>query len=114
MTGRNGQELLSSWVPADLADRFKAWARGREGGTSAELRRMVTEAVDGVAPSPPPGSSGYRVTVRLKFASWVLATRRFTAVRSPTSAGVTCRASRWPSVSTAICTLAPRLRLAPS
>ncbi len=66
MTGRNGQELLSAWVPADVADRFKAWARGREGGTSAELRRMVTEAVDGVAPSPPPGSSGYRVTVRLK------------------------------------------------
>ena len=34
--------------------------------------------------------------------------------RSCSSAGVTCRASKWPSVSTAICTLTPFLRLAPS
>lgn len=66
MTGRNGQELLGTWVLTDVAARFKAWARGREGGASAELRRMVTEAVDDCDPPLPPGSSGYRVTVRLK------------------------------------------------
>lgn len=66
MTGRNGQELLSTWVPADLAARFKAWARGKEGGASAGLRSLVAQATDGILPSPPSGSSGYRVTVRLK------------------------------------------------
>ena len=36
------------------------------------------------------------------------------SARSSTLAGVTCRASRWPRVSTAIGSLEPRLRLAPS
>lgn len=71
MAGRNGQELLSTWVPADLAIRFKAWARGRAGGASAELRRMVTEVVDDCGPAPPSGSTGQQVSVRLKDAERV-------------------------------------------
>lgn len=66
MAGRNGQELLGTWVPAGLAARFKAQARGVEGGASAALRRLVSEVVDGQQPKSPPGSAGYRVTVRLK------------------------------------------------
>ena len=32
MSGRNGQELLSMWVPAELAEAFKAQARTTDGG----------------------------------------------------------------------------------
>ena len=66
MAGRNGQELVSTWVPADLAGRFKAWARGTEGGASAALRRLIAEAIDGKPPASPPGASGHQVLVRLK------------------------------------------------
>lgn len=67
MVGRNGQELLSTWVPVELAKAFKSVARGSQGGTSAALRRLVTEAVTDRPPAPPAGSgTGYQVGVRLK------------------------------------------------
>ena len=66
MPGRNGQELLGTWVPAEVATKFKALARATQGGASAELRRLVTEAVDGQACPPPAGAAGHKVMVRLK------------------------------------------------
>jgi len=66
MVGRSGQHMLGTYVPVDLATRFRAWARGTEGGASAALRRLISEAVDGKAPAPPPGASGHQVLVRLK------------------------------------------------
>lgn len=67
MAGRNGQELLSAWVPSDLAEAFRGWARAQAGGASAALRGLVAHAVTGEAPAAPPGpGAGYRVTVRLQ------------------------------------------------
>lgn len=67
MAGRNGQELLSAWVPSDLAAAFRGWARAQAGGASAALRGLVAQAVTGEAPVAPPGpGAGYRVTVRLQ------------------------------------------------
>jgi hypothetical protein len=73
MGGRNGQELLSTWVPNELAEAFKAQARGTEGGASAALRRLVSEAVDGKPPPAPRGSgAGEQVGVRFKAAERAL------------------------------------------
>lgn len=67
MAGRNGQELLSAWVPSELAEGFRTWARARHGGASAALRGLVSEAVEGHAPEAPGGTgAGYRITVRLR------------------------------------------------
>lgn len=67
MSGRNGQELLSTWVPADLAEAFKAQARQSDGGTSAALRWLIAEAVTGDRPSAPRGAGrGVQVGVRFK------------------------------------------------
>ena len=67
MAGRNGQELLSAWVPSELAAAFRAWARAQDGGASAALRGLVAQAVTGEAPAAPPGpGAGYRLTVRLQ------------------------------------------------
>jgi len=67
MAGRNGQELLSAWVPSELAAAFRAWARAQAGGASAALRGLVAQAVTGEAPAAPPGpGAGYRLTVRLQ------------------------------------------------
>ena len=66
MASRNGQELLSAWVPSGVAARFKGWARSTDGGASAALRRLVHAAADGQEPADPLGSAGHRVTVRLK------------------------------------------------
>lgn len=67
MVGRNGQELLSAWVPSELAAAFRAWARAQDGGASAALRGLVAQAVTGEAPAAPPGpGAGYRLTVRLQ------------------------------------------------
>ncbi|HYD70756.1 plasmid mobilization protein [Azospirillum sp.] len=67
MAARNGQELLSVWVPAELAAVFKAQARVTEGGTSAALRRLVCEAVRGCPPAAPRGAgAGAQVGVRFK------------------------------------------------
>lgn len=67
MAGRNGQELLSTWVPAELAQAFKAQARGTDGGASAGLRRLVVEAVEGQPPAAPAGAGlGQQLGVRMK------------------------------------------------
>ena len=66
MAGRNGQEMVGTYVPAELAARFRAWARSTEGGASAALRRLISGAVEGREPDPPPGASGHQVLVRLK------------------------------------------------
>ncbi len=66
MGGRNGQELLSAWVPEDLAARFKLWARTTDGGASAALRRLILQVVDGTEPGLPMGASGRQIGVRLK------------------------------------------------
>lgn len=66
MAGRNGQEMVGTYVSSDLADRFRTWARTTDGGASAALRRLISEAVEGQAPKPPPGASGRQVLVRLK------------------------------------------------
>ncbi len=67
MAGRNGQELLSAWVPSELAEAFRGWARAQAGGASAALRGLVAQAVTGEAPAAPPGpGAGYRLTVRLQ------------------------------------------------
>lgn len=65
MAGRNGQELLGTWVPSDVAQRFKSYARSTEGGVSAELRRLVVRAAQGT-PAAPVGAAGHKVMVRLK------------------------------------------------
>ena len=66
MTGRNGQALLSTWVPAELASAFKAYARTIDGGTAAALRRLVTGAVGNTAPVQPGVGRGAQVSVRFK------------------------------------------------
>lgn len=66
MAGRNGQELLGTWVPSDIAARFKAHARTTEGGVSAELRRLVMQAAEGKAPPQLAGAAGHKVMVRLR------------------------------------------------
>ena len=66
MAGRNGRELLGTWVPTDVAARFKAHARTTEGGVSAELRRLVVQAAEGKAIPPPVGAAGHKVMVRLR------------------------------------------------
>jgi hypothetical protein len=66
MAERNGQVLLSTWVSTELAARFRGWARGREGGVSASLRRLISDAAGDEAPPPPPGASGRQIMVRLK------------------------------------------------
>ena len=58
--------LISTHVDRGLADRFKAWARATDGSVSAALRRILLDVVDGQEPQAPLGTSGYRVSVRLK------------------------------------------------
>lgn len=67
MAARNGQELLTVWVPAEVAAAFKAHMRITDGGTSAALRRLIIQALDGTAPAAPRGSgTGHQVGVRFK------------------------------------------------
>jgi hypothetical protein len=66
MGGRNGQELLSTWVPAELAAAFKAQARRTDGGTAGALRRMVAQAVGQEPPGPRGVGRGEQISVRLK------------------------------------------------
>lgn len=41
-----GHKMVGTYVPAELAERFEAWARP-DGGKAAALRRLIAEAVDG-------------------------------------------------------------------
>ena len=67
MAGRNGQELLSAWVPSELAASFRASARAERGGASAALRSLIVQATTGQPQDAPAGSgTGYRLTVRLR------------------------------------------------
>lgn len=67
MPRRPDQTTLSTHIDRELAARFQAWARGTEGGTSAALRRIVSEAVSGETPAPPSGAGGgQQVGVRFK------------------------------------------------
>lgn len=67
MAGRNGQELLTTWVPSGVAAAFRDLARSTEGGVSALLRRLVTEKAMGAPPPEPNGAGqGGLVMVRLK------------------------------------------------
>ncbi|HYH36766.1 MAG TPA: hypothetical protein VD860_00975 [Azospirillum sp.] len=67
MATRNGQELLTVWVSADVAAAFKAHTRITDGGASGALRRLVIQAVDGQTPSAPKGAgAGRQVGVRFK------------------------------------------------
>ncbi|WP_198355819.1 plasmid mobilization protein [Granulibacter bethesdensis] len=43
-----GQKMVGTYVPAELAERFEAWARP-DGGKAAALRRLIVEAVNGEA-----------------------------------------------------------------
>lgn len=72
MAGRNGQRLLSTWVPEATAAAFHAQAR-TEGGASALLRRLVAETVDpGLhgasldAIAPVGSGRGEQIGIRLK------------------------------------------------
>ena len=59
--------MVGAYVDAELAERFASWARTTDGGSSAALRRLMTEAVDGQAPTAPAGvGTGEQVGVRFK------------------------------------------------
>lgn len=61
------KKMLGTYVDAKLAERFQAWARQTDGGASAALRRLVSEALDGKPPAPPAGAgTGKQVGIRLK------------------------------------------------
>lgn len=66
MQASPGQKMVGAYVEAGLADKFKAWARGTEGGASTALRRLSLQAVDGVEPPLPLGATGRKIGVRLK------------------------------------------------
>lgn len=67
MAGRNGHMMIGTYVPLELAAKFKAWARTTSGGASAELRNLITNAMEGrSSTSPPGGAAGHQVMVRLK------------------------------------------------
>ena len=66
MSGRDGQGLLSTWVPAELVKALKAQARTTDGGASAALRRLVAQAI-GQAPAALHGAGrGEQVSMRFK------------------------------------------------
>ena len=71
--GRNGQVLVSTWVPAEVAERFRTWTRQRAGGASLALRELIVRAMEegGETPSGSPTADpgpalGYRVGIRLR------------------------------------------------
>lgn len=67
MAPRNGKELLSAWVEASVAQRFKAVARASDGSVSQSLARMVGEAIgDPDAVSPSGVGQSEKLTVRFR------------------------------------------------
>lgn len=67
MADRSGQKMVGAYVDAALAERFASWARQTEGGASAAIRRMITEAIEGKPPAAPKGAgASSQVSVRLK------------------------------------------------
>lgn len=66
MEASSEQVLLGAHVPADVADRFRALARARDGSTAAALRRLILEAV-GEEPMAPTGTgTGTQIGIRLR------------------------------------------------
>lgn len=66
MEASSVQVLLGAHVPADVADRFRALARERDGSTAAALRRLILEAV-GEEPMAPTGTgTGTQIGIRLR------------------------------------------------
>ncbi|MDD1453324.1 plasmid mobilization relaxosome protein MobC [Sphingomonas sp. H160509] len=67
MAKREDQTTVSTHIDKALAERFAAMARQSDGGTSAALRRIITEAVEGKPPVAPRGAgAGLQIGVRLK------------------------------------------------
>jgi hypothetical protein len=67
MAKRVDQTTVSTHIDKGLAERFAAMARESDGGTSAALRRIITEAVEGKPPAAPRGvGAGLQIGVRLK------------------------------------------------
>ena len=67
MPAKPGQRMVGGYVDAALAERFHAWARRTDGGTSAALRRLILQAMDGQTPAAPRGAgTGRQVGVRFK------------------------------------------------
>lgn len=59
--------MVGTYVPLELAAKFKVWARTTQGGASAELRNLITNAMEGRSAMPPSGgAAGHQVMVRLK------------------------------------------------
>jgi hypothetical protein len=65
VTVRNGKENLQAWVNQDIAARFRTLARREEGGVSAYLARMVTEAVGEVHATTHLAGMGEQIHFRL-------------------------------------------------
>lgn len=61
-----GQKMVGAYVETGLAERFKIWARGTDGGASAALRRLIIQAVDDTDPASPLGAAARQIGVRLK------------------------------------------------
>ena len=67
MPAKPGQKLIGCYADEALAERFNAWARQTDGGMSAALRRLISEALDGKDPPGPCGvGRGKQVSVRFK------------------------------------------------
>jgi hypothetical protein len=67
MPAKPEQKLIGGYVDETLAARFNAWARQTDGGASAAVRRLVSEALDGTDPPSPRGvDRGKQVSVRFK------------------------------------------------
>jgi len=67
MGKRDDQTTVSTHIDKGIAERFAAMARQSDGGTSAALRRIIIEAVEGKPPTAPKGAgASSQVSVRLK------------------------------------------------
>lgn len=66
MAQRDGQVLLQTWVPTEVAEAFKAQARVSDGGASQALRRMVIEATGEPGEGPRGVGRGRQIGVRFR------------------------------------------------
>lgn len=67
MAHRNGKVLVSAWVDALAAERFKAVARASDGSVSRALARMVGEAIDDPRAVSPSGvGQSEKLTIRFR------------------------------------------------
>lgn len=67
MRATSSLKQLTTYVDADRAERFKAWARQTYGTTAAALSRLISEAIDGKASPTSSGiGRGKQIGVRFK------------------------------------------------